>query len=389
MHVARTTRRRLLRNATHIAVGMAVGTTVASSRVSAVGTGLGGKDKWAEPPYTTTSRKMPESVHALPVFGTIEWTVRKLPFVPDGPGAGISGMGFVHHGGCLYLMGGFIPAGDETKDLRSRRTSRWTYRYSLETDEWTRLADMPGRREYTRAIVGQNAVYAVGGAIQLKGAPESYRPCADCFRLDLTKDPPSWARHSQLHVPRTHTAVGAVGPFLIVAGGNQYNQPMGGYRASTIRRVTEIFDLAHPEQGWQLRQSIPGFPRGWTASSVCGGRLYIFGGVRFSERGKGIKVPEALSYDPVRMATSPPAAGGDLGMGRRHVPRSLRHHGRRSTRPTSGGSGRLGVRVERRAVCLRCPGRPMVSHRRPFAAGRRFQRPRGVRRGRQHLRGGW
>ena len=266
------------------------------------------RDKWADPPYAPLSRKTPKVVADLPSFGEIQWTVSQLPFVPKGPRGGISGMGMVVHNDQVYLMGGFIPAGDETEDRKSRRTSRWTYRYDPGNRQWTRLPDMPGRREYTRAIAAQDAIYVMGGGIQMKGNNPPYLPSAAVFRLDLTKQPLAWQPCGDLSVPRTHMAVGCAGPHLVVAGGNEYDAKQGGYRGSTIRGVTDVLDLAKSQEGWRQRTPIPTPPRGWTASAVCQGRLYVLGGLTFTEQGKAIRLRETWCYDPATDRWTPRAA---------------------------------------------------------------------------------
>ncbi len=257
------------------------------------------------------SQNIPAGLRELPSFGKIEWTLKKIPFVAKGPGGGISGMGMVVHEGHIYLMGGFIPAGDETDDPTSRRTSRWTHRYDPKTKKWTRLTDMPGRREYTRAIATDDAIYVVGGSMQRRGNPDGELVSDECFKLDLTKNPPVWKKHSKFSVPRTHMAVGNIGNYLMVIGGVKWDI-ITGYHSSTMKGVTEVFDLSKPGLGWQMHSAIPGTPRGWTASATCKGRLYVFGGLTFSEKKYQVKVPESLSYDPAtdrwRHLAPPPEA---------------------------------------------------------------------------------
>ena len=240
------------------------------------------------------SKQMPDEVKALPVFGTIEWTVKELPFVGKGPHAGISGAGMVVVDGQIYLAGGFIPAGDGTQDAGSR-TSRWAYRYDPKTGEWTQLPDLPARREYTRAIATDSAVFVLGGFVQ--GKPGL--PSADVFRLEVNSLPLRWQTAAPMLVPRTHMAVGKVGSRLIVAGGNKYDIADRGYSPATIQGVTEVFDLAQPERGWAKRAPIPGSPRGWCASAVVGEKFYVLGGVTWTAKAR-VRLAETLSYDPAR-----------------------------------------------------------------------------------------
>jgi N-acetylneuraminic acid mutarotase len=240
------------------------------------------------------SREMPEAVKALPVFGEIIWTVKELPFIPKGPHGGVSGAGMVVVEGKIYFAGGFIPEGDGTQEA-GYRTSRWAHRYDPAADQWTQLPDLPARREYTRAIAADGAVYVLGGFVQ--GRPGL--PSAEVYRLDVARRPLQWQTISPLTVPRTHMAVGKVGHHLIVAGGNRYEFAEKGYSPKTIQGVTDVFDLTNPDQGWKQRAPIPGSPRGWSASAVVGEKFYVLGGVTWTEKAR-VRLQEALSYDPAR-----------------------------------------------------------------------------------------
>jgi len=240
------------------------------------------------------SKEMPAEVRALPVFGKIEWTLQELPFIGKGPHAGISGAGMVVAGDQIYLAGGFIPEGDGTEEV-GYRTSRWSHRFDLESGQWTQLPDLPARREYTRAIAADGMVYVLGGAVQGKPA----MPSADVFRLDPKQSPLRWQTMAPMQVARTHMAVGKVGRWLIVVGGNKYDFAQKGYSPATIQGVTEVFDLTQPEKGWVTRAPIPGSPRGWSASAVVGGKFYVFGGVTWTAKGRE-RLAEALCYDPAR-----------------------------------------------------------------------------------------
>jgi len=253
------------------------------------------KGKAVGPPL---SEDPPVTFTALPEFGSIEWTSGRLPWVGEGPEQGISGMGMVAHEGRLYVCGGFIPGGDGSDDKSSYRTSRWTWRYDSATDTWERLADAPTRREYVRAIATENAVYLLGGGCQYKGQDPPYRAHGHCVRLDLDRRSPVWETHSRLNVPRTHTAVGRVGGCLVAAGGNEYDFTQQGYSHATIRDTTEVFDLERPESGWRRGAPMPPPGRGWTASVATPKRLYVFGGLTWTESNAAVATRETLCYDP-------------------------------------------------------------------------------------------
>ena len=131
------------------------------------------------------------TVPDVPSFGRIEWEVTHLPFVPPGPEGGVNGMGMTDCGGNVYLFGGHTPAGENadpesnnivTEQNKELTSSRWSYCYVPETKKWTRLVDMPARREYTRAICADDVLYVVGGA---EYHPGGYAARADCFVLGL------------------------------------------------------------------------------------------------------------------------------------------------------------------------------------------------------------
>ena len=233
----------------------------------------------------------------LPVLGRIRWErpCATIPFVPPWPSGGLSGMVTVPFEGKIIVAGGFIPAGDENK----KRTSQWVHRYDPATKQWTRLSDMPIRREYLRGAVCGKAIYIMGGACQLPGEDPEYAPFADCIKLvpegnDFRAEP-----IAPLSDPRTHMAAGAVGPYIVVAGGNHYKLP-DGYTKDTLRDLTEVFDTRHPEKGWRIGKPIPSGPAGWQASAVVGDRLYVFGAQVLDAKGNWGTLADAWSYDPAR-----------------------------------------------------------------------------------------
>lgn len=115
--------------------------------------------------------------------------------------------------------------------------------------------------------------------------------------MDLSQDPPAWTEHGRLNVPRTHLGVGAINDtLLIAAGGNEYDFAVRGYHHSTIRKTVEVFDLSNPGKGWQQRTPLPA-AAGWVASSVCRGKFYVMGGLRFSESNTQHRHKATYCYD--------------------------------------------------------------------------------------------
>lgn len=233
----------------------------------------------------------------LPSFGAIRWVRNEIPSVRAGPKGGISGQAFVAAGGKLYLGGGFIPGGDGSAE-KDGRTSRTVECFDPATGAWTRLPDLPERREYLLGLTEGTTIYFLGGAKQ-----QPYEPHAEVYALDVAKRAPVWLSLPPLGVPRTHLAGGVVGRRLIVAGGNQYDGAVKGYHPTTIRDTVEMLDLDALDAGWKIVASLPAPARGWTSSVAANERLYLFGGATLVPKqadgsgGKFQKIRETLSYD--------------------------------------------------------------------------------------------
>ena len=261
------------------------------------------------------SAKIPPAVAALPLFGSIEWQTTQLPWVEEGPNAGISGVGMVALDGMVYVYGGFIPGGDESGDAASARTSRWMWRFDPAERAWEKLPDAPIRREYVRAIAARGHVYVIGGGCQYKKQEPPYRVHGECVALGLSSKPFAWQTLPPLNVPRTHTAVGCAEGCLVVAGGNEYDFAEAGYSHETIRDSVEILNLEHPEKGWQVRPAMPSPKRGWAASLATDHALYVFGGLTFNTSNEMVAVRESLCYTPTddawkKLAPSPLGISG-------------------------------------------------------------------------------
>ena len=240
----------------------------------------------------TNELEKPMHAEDLPIKGKIEWAQKHLPFVDGKPSAGVSGFGMVVFKGKIYHFGGFIPAGDETQDI-GRRTSRWAHVYDPKTDEWTKLPDMPGRREYCSAIAGDKGIYVLGGGVQGK----AYKAKADVFFLDLSGKEPVWQEHGQLSSPRTHMACDRIDNKLIAVGGHEFGFNGEAYDPQNARNIVEILDLANQKQGWKLGSPMP-HSCGWSASGVIGTKLYAMGGFTggFTDLAAG-RLRENYCYD--------------------------------------------------------------------------------------------
>ena len=146
---------------------------------------IGPKARWADPPYKPLSRQVPVAISSLPSFGSIDWTTEHLPFVPPGPQGGVSGMAMTSVAGKVCMAGGYIPAGDETADRASRETARSAWCYDPAAKTWTRLPDMPVRREYPRGLSDGTWFYVVGGGTQMRGLPQGWTVSGNCYRIRI------------------------------------------------------------------------------------------------------------------------------------------------------------------------------------------------------------
>ena len=236
----------------------------------------------------------PSPTNALPSFGHIDWTLDAIPWVPPGPNGGISGHAQVEIGGKIYLAGGFISAGDGSGDA-AQRTSKWTYCYDPATQQWTQLADMPERREYTRGIATSDAMYVIGGERQ--SPTDTFD---DCFKLDLTAQPPVWSYHSEINAVTSFQGVGRVDDLLVVIGGVEWQSSPVFYNLAGMRDTVDVLDLSDEQAGWQLRTPTPGLTAGWTASAVCQDRVYVFGGIPFNSYRDQQQINHCYYYEPKR-----------------------------------------------------------------------------------------
>lgn len=158
------------------------------------------------------------------------------------------------HGGHLYSIGGrFI---GPLSDLD---------RYTVETDTWVSLADMPTARRGLGAAVVGNALYAIGGSTGT--SPCGGSPLATVERYDIDTD--SWSTAAPLPSPRSDLAAVARGGKIYVFGGC-----LGSVAAinnvDVYDPVTDTWSTA-PADLPTARSSMYG-------ASAKGNRIYVIGG---------------------------------------------------------------------------------------------------------------
>jgi Kelch motif/Galactose oxidase, central domain len=176
------------------------------------------------------------------------WTA--LPPMPESRAAG----GAAVIGGKLYVVGGV------TTTAGARSLARQTLVYDIARRTWS-LAPGPTRREHLGVTALNGRLYAVGGRTAgfdtNLAAFESYRPGAR-----------SWLRLAPVPGKRGGTAAGAVGRFVVSAGG----EAPGG----TIRTV---FAYDTRARRWRRLPNLP-TPRHGLGVVGAGGRVYVVAGGR-------------------------------------------------------------------------------------------------------------
>lgn len=221
------------------------------------------------------------------------------------------------HGGHLYSVGGRSDAGP-VSDLD---------RYTVETDTWVSLADMPTARRGVGAAVVGNALYAIGGSAGT--APCSGTPLATVERYDIDTD--TWSTAAPLPSPRSDLAAVAQGGKIYVFGGclgttaaiddvDVYNPVtdtwstapadlptarssmygaaakgnriyvIGGQNGGVQLTTNEFYTVS--ADAWSADQPMPS-PRAEMGVVSHGGRIYTVGGGLF-----GISSPLNLAFKP-------------------------------------------------------------------------------------------
>jgi hypothetical protein len=175
----------------------------------------------------------------------------QLPPMPESRAAG----GAAVVGSKLYVVGGVT-----TTSAGARSLARQTLVYDIARRRWS-LAPGPTRREHLGVTALSGRIYAVGGRTAgfdtNLATFESYRPGAR-----------GWLRLRPVPGKRGGTAAGAVGRFIVSAGG----EAPGG----TIRTV---FAYDTGARRWRRLPNLP-TPRHGLGVVGAGGRVYVVAGGR-------------------------------------------------------------------------------------------------------------
>lgn len=162
-------------------------------------------------------------------------------------------------------------------------TEGWVY--GLKSDTWGALPRLPRPRAFAACAVVGKRLYVMGGS-------DGKRPLADTVILTKLGHRWEWLRGPVLPAPRVHAAAVSVGTRIFLIGG----APDSDLKADPLRDVL-VFDVTHPDLGWQTKRMLPGAGRADSAAVGYGGKVYLFGGL--VRRGGELRpCDDALVYDP-------------------------------------------------------------------------------------------
>jgi N-acetylneuraminic acid mutarotase len=175
--------------------------------------------------------------------GANAWT--SGPSLPAGEERGAGAVGVI--GERLYLAGGF--RGDQSVADFS----------ALEGGAWTRLADLPAKRDHLMAAVSGAKLYVIGG--RDNGALTG--------RVDIW-DGSAWSSGAAMPTPRAASAAGLLGNEIFVAGGEGNSATPNG-----IFVEVEAYDVG--ANSWRSLAPMR-TPRHGTGGGVIADRLWVPGG---------------------------------------------------------------------------------------------------------------
>jgi N-acetylneuraminic acid mutarotase len=240
--------------------------------------------------------------------------------------------------GIIYIVGGI---GIDWTNLRARLLAR-VDAYNIATNTWSRMASMPGGREYPNGASAINGKLYVTGGINNDNRPTKtlfvYDPRTNSWTRKADMPQPGCAgvqgvidgklyvymfgcdRHSEFYVPRFYRYNPATDTWVVRA------LPPGRLLSSSGGVIGGKFYIAAGDDGtrlptplyaydpvtntWQTKASMSEL-RGGMAGAVVNGKLFMVGG---SDNGDGA-VPEMEVYNPVTnsWATKTPLPFGTFG----------------------------------------------------------------------------
>lgn len=196
--------------------------------------------------------------------------------------------------------------------------------FTVATNQWTTLPDMPLPSGGTGITHCGNAIWAEGRKIILAGGLGlGFIPASTTWPRALSRDEVytfdvdslTWARLPDLPASRGGSGAAVVGSTLYVFGGGSYGYSGGHWTFTADHVDTWSLDLNSPSDGWVTRRSMS-VARNHLGAAVLAGIVYAIGGQNLEMEGCTNKnVVEA--YNPASntwsVVTSLPIALGHIG----------------------------------------------------------------------------
>ncbi len=135
------------------------------------------------------------------------------------------------------------------------------------TMQWESLPAYPLPVGYPLAVAEGNKLWVIGGE-------NADRVHAEVYVLDLSRENPAWMAAPSLPLPRAGARGGINDGVIYIAGGMEEYQ--GQSRPASSVLALDTNDL---EKGWQVMGEVPRPELLWPVGTVCGGKLYLFGGL--------------------------------------------------------------------------------------------------------------
>ncbi len=210
----------------------------------------------------------------LAIAPALRWKLgRDLP-VPKGG----YGSGFLD--GKLILAGGTYWKDDKKLWLDE------TVAYHPQADRWESLPPLPKPLAYAASASDGHAFYFLGGA-----GPETSERRS--YRLKLENGRYSWEQFTELPMDRCYARAVILNGQLLVVGGTTNISDLSSASSSLL-----ALSLSDARATWKMLSPMPGEGRAVFAATVCGGKLYVFGGCTADAKGNVRNLSSACQYDP-------------------------------------------------------------------------------------------
>jgi N-acetylneuraminic acid mutarotase len=150
--------------------------------------------------------------------------------------------------------------------------------YDPATDRWAKKADMPTKRNFLSTSVVSGKIYAIGGFITWR---KSGKALSVVEVYDPTTD--TWTKGAEMPTPRWVPATSALKGKIYAIGGTTVTRG----KWTTVSEV-EVYNPA--TNRWTKGAEMP-TQRGWHATSVSNGKIYVIGG---ASRGTPVAQPTGI-----------------------------------------------------------------------------------------------